>query len=146
MEETLREYFAGDAVAVNMGMRIVEISPGRAVVEMPVDGRHLNGVGIAHGAAMFALADFCHAAASNAAGRVAVAIHCGISYYKAVHPGDLLTATGTERHAAGPIAEYDIAIRNGAGELVASMQGMAYRKKESVAEVLEARRAAERKA
>lgn len=144
MDETLQAYFDGDAVAAHMGMRIVEIAPGHAVIEMPVDGRHVNGMGIAHGAALFALADFCHAVASNAAGTVAVAIHCGISYFKAARPGDLLTATGNERHAGGPIAEYDINLRNGAGELVASMQGMVYRKKETVAQALEARRAAER--
>ncbi len=144
MDQTLQEYFGGDAVAANMGMRIVELAPGHAVVEMPVDAQHLNGMGIAHGAALFALADFCHAVAANAAGRVAVAIHCGISYYKAVHPGAVLTATATERHAGGPIAEYDINIRNEAGELVASMQGMVYRKRETVAQALEARREAER--
>ena len=143
MDETLQEYFGGDAVAANMGMRIVELAPGHAIIEMPVDERHLNGMGIAHGAALFALADFCHAVASNAAGRVAVAIRCGISYFKAVQPGDLLTATGTERHAGGHIAEYDINIRNGAGDLVASMQGMVYRKKDTSAQALEARRAAE---
>ena len=143
MDETLQEYFARDAVAANMGMRVVECGPGRAVVEMPVDERHLNGLGIAHGAAMFALADFCHAVASNAAGRVAVAVHCGISFFKAVPSGAKLTATAIERHAGGPLAEYDINIHDEAGELVASMQGMVYRKKETVTQALEARRAAE---
>ena len=141
MDETLQEYFAGDAVAANMGMRIVEVGPGRAVVEMPIDERHLNGLGIAHGAAYFALADFCHAVASNASGRVAVAIRCGISFFKAVSPGAVLTATATERHAGGPLAEYDINIHDAEGTLVASMQGMVYRKKETVAQALEAGRA-----
>ena len=145
MDDTLRDYFAGDAVAAGMGMRILEAGPGRAVIEMPVDERHLNGMGIAHGASLFALADFCHAVASNAAGRVAVAIHCGISYFKAVQPGAVLIATGTERHAGGPLAEYDINIRDDAGDLVAAMQGMVYRKKQSVAEAVEARREAEKK-
>lgn len=144
MDETLQEYFGGDAVAANMGMRVVECGPGRAVIEMPIDGRHLNGLGIAHGAALFALADFCHAVAANASGRVAVAIRCGISFFKAVQPGAMLTATGTERHAGGPLAEYDINIRDEAGTLVASMQGMVYRKKETVAQALEARHAAEK--
>jgi acyl-CoA thioesterase len=145
MDETLKEYFAGDAVAAGMGMRILEAGPGRAVIEMPVDARHLNGMGIAHGASLFALADFCHAVASNAAGRVAVAIHCGISYFKAVQPGAMLIATGTERHAGGAIAEYDISIRDDAGDLVAAMQGMVYRKKDTIAQALEVRREAERK-
>ncbi len=145
MDETLQEYFGGDAVAANMGMRVVECGPGHAVIEMPIDERHLNGLGIAHGAALFALADFCHAVAANASGTVAVAIRCGISYFKAVSPGALLTATGTERHAGGPLAEYDINIHDESGTLVASMQGMVYRKKETVAQALEARHAAEQK-
>ena len=145
MDDTLQEYFGGDAVAANMGMRVVECGPGRAVIEMTIDERHLNGLGIAHGAALFALADFCHAVAANASGRVAVAIRCGISFFKAVQPGAKLTATATERHAGGPLAEYDINIHDEAGTLVASMQGMVYRKKETVAQALEARHAAEQK-
>jgi len=50
---------------------------------------------------------------------------------KATTSGDLLIAEAEEQSATGPIALYDITIRDGrTGELVAKSQDLVYRKKE----------------
>ena len=64
----------------------------------------MNGINIAHGAAVFALADYAFAAASNSHGITAVALNVSISYIKAVECGAKLTATATEISANAKIA------------------------------------------
>ncbi|MEC8552318.1 MAG: hotdog fold thioesterase, partial [Pseudomonadota bacterium] len=48
-----------------LGMEIVEAGPDFAIVGMTLGARHLNGFGIAHGGALFALADTAFAHACN---------------------------------------------------------------------------------
>ena len=57
LEEVRRHFDAHDTFARHLGIDIVEIGQDRAVVSMPFDERHRNGMGHAHGGAIFALAD-----------------------------------------------------------------------------------------
>jgi acyl-CoA thioesterase len=98
---------------------------------MAVKPEHLNGVGICHGAAVFALADFVFAAASNSHGTVAVAINASISFIKAVKTG-VLTAEGREMSRNPKLATYRIDVKDETGDRVAIFQGMVYRKKDPV--------------
>ena len=41
----------------SLGMKIIDAGPKYSVVEMVLEDRHLNGFSIAHGGAVFALAD-----------------------------------------------------------------------------------------
>ena len=41
----------------SLGMKILDAGPEYAVVEMRLEDRHMNGFSIAHGGAVFALAD-----------------------------------------------------------------------------------------
>jgi acyl-CoA thioesterase len=90
---------------------------------------HLNGVGVAHGGALFTLADYVFAAASNSHGQIALAINVQISYVKATAQGVLL-AEGCETSLGSRIGTYDIRITDEDGDTVALFHGMAYRKKE----------------
>jgi uncharacterized protein (TIGR00369 family) len=61
--EALRRFMAGDRTALRfplgetLGIEIVEVAPGRAVVEMTVDERHANPLGTLHGGILCDLAD-----------------------------------------------------------------------------------------
>jgi acyl-CoA thioesterase len=71
------------------------------------------------------------AAASNSRGQTAVALNVGITFMKATSAGDRLVAEATEQADAGPVALYDIAIKDDrTGDLVAKSQDLVYRKKE----------------
>jgi acyl-CoA thioesterase len=95
---------------------------------MQVEEYHLNSHGTVHGGAVFSLADAVFAAASNSHGVPAVAINVSISFLKAVTAGTL-TARATEVSLNSTLATYEVRVTTETGELVATFQGMVYRKK-----------------
>jgi acyl-CoA thioesterase len=132
MSEQMKRFFQErDALASRLGAVLTEVEPGRAVATMEVTPDHHNCYGVAHGGAIFALADFVFCAASNSHGRVAVALNVTISYLRAVG-ADTLTAEAKEISLSHRIGTYEIAITNGAGEDVALFLGTAYRKSDKV--------------
>ncbi len=133
--DELGEFFKRDLFAAKNGIEIVKIGPGRAEARMNVTGEHLNAVGTAHGGALFSLADFAFAMAANSGGQVTVAINVSISYFKAVSSG-ILTASAREVSGGGRIASYTVEIRDEADDLVALFQGMAYRKREMLKDLI----------
>ena len=60
-----REYFSGDRYATENGAVIEEISETYAVCSLSLEQRHTNVPGNVMGGAVFMLADFAFAAASN---------------------------------------------------------------------------------
>ena len=136
--DLLREYFKGDKLAETLGMKIENVGPGTAVVTMPVAEMHMNGMGAVHGGAIFSLADFCFAVASNSHGRAAMAINCSISFFKGVKSG-VLTATAREQYLGNRIAGYLMEVTDEAGALVASMQAQVFRTQENIESIVAAR-------
>lgn len=122
----------GDRFARYVGIDLIEVTPGSATATLTIDDRHLNAVNIAHGAAIFSLADLAFAAAANSYGTVAVAINVNISFLRAVGRG-VLTARATETSRNHKLATYSIRISDEAGNRVASFEGMVYRKKDKIA-------------
>jgi len=120
-----------DRFARHVGVELLEISPGRAKARLTIADHHLNGAGMVHGGAIFTLADLVFAAACNSHGTLAVAINAHIAYLKAA-AGGTLTAQAEEVSLNPRLATYAIAVRDDAGDLVATFQGMCYRKKEKV--------------
>ena len=123
-----RELLSKDAFAKHNGIELVEIGSGTAKAVMTVGKEHFNGVGIVHGAAIFSLADFAFAAASNSHGVVAVAINANISFVKAATSGTL-TAEAREQSINPKLATYLVDVTDDEGDRVATFQGMVYRKK-----------------
>jgi len=130
--QIIHDYFERDKLARTLGIELVEVSEGRAVARMTLDpARHMNTLGIAHGGAIYSLADFAFAVACNSHGTLSVAVTCTMNYLAAVSEG-VLTAVAEEARPHHKLATYVIRITNDAGELVALMQAMAYRKRETV--------------
>ncbi|NLX06166.1 MAG: hotdog fold thioesterase [Phycisphaerae bacterium] len=130
--EKVKEYFKKDHFAASNGMELVEVSPGKATARMTVGENHLNAVGTIQGGAIFTLADLAFAAACNSHGTVAVAINVSISFVKAVNAG-VLTAEARELSCNPRLGTYTAEVRDEKGDLVAVFQGLAYRKKDSLA-------------
>lgn len=127
--EQLREFFKKDQLAAALGIELVDYAPGAATVRMTVREQHYNGVNIVHGGALFTLADFAFAVASNSHGTVAVAINAGIAFMKAVTSGTL-TARAEEVSCGKTLATYLVRITDEQGSAVAQFQGTVYRKGE----------------
>mgnify|MGYP000724638932 CR=1 FL=1 len=120
-----------DFLARNLGMRIVALEKGYAKAVLEVKEEHKNGIGIVHGGALFSLADFAFAAASNSHGWSAVAINASIAYHKAVEQGTL-TALAKELSLNFKLASYEVSIFDQSEELCASFQGTVYRSKKQL--------------
>jgi acyl-CoA thioesterase len=118
-EETARRsaeaMWAGDAASQALGMRLVEVGPGRATLEMTVREDMVNGHGIGHGGFTFSLADSAFAFACNTYNRRTVAHTCQIVYTAPTRLGDVLVATAVERSRAGRDGTYDVQVRSGEG-------------------------------
>ncbi|WP_159945409.1 MULTISPECIES: hydroxyphenylacetyl-CoA thioesterase PaaI [unclassified Nocardiopsis] len=121
--ETAWRMFEADRASKNLGMRLVEATEGRAVVEMTVGPLMLNGHGIAHGGFVFTLADTAFACACNVDGRgVTVASGADVTFVASAREGDLLVATAQERTVFGRSGLYDVTVRRGE-EVVAEFRG-----------------------
>ena len=107
-----------------LGMQIVDSGPDFAIVGMTLAARHLNGFGIAHGGAIFALADTAFAHACNSENIVTVAQQCQVNFLKPGKAGDRLTATARGRTRSGRTGLYDVTVATGDGTVIAEFRGM----------------------
>ncbi|RME18770.1 MAG: hydroxyphenylacetyl-CoA thioesterase PaaI [Alphaproteobacteria bacterium] len=115
--------WADDRASQALGMEIVEIGPGRAVLTMTLREDMANGHGIAHGGFIFTLADSAFAFACNSYNTVVVAQHNSITYLTPGRVGERLTATATEAHRAGRSGLYDVVVTGEDGRKVALFRG-----------------------
>ena len=126
--EKIRNFFKKDRFAAHNDITLLEIRPGYAKAELIISDKHLNGVDITHGGAIFTLADLAFAVASNSHGTVAVGVSATISYLKASNQGTL-TAEAIEVSINPKLATYQVDVRNQNNDLIAVFQGTVYRKK-----------------
>ncbi len=135
ISEDMERFFKKDRFAEYNGIVLLEAADGHARSSMKVTPDHLNGLGIVHGGAVFSLADFAFAAASNSRGNVAVAINVSISYMKSASVGETLYADARETALNHKLGTYTIDVTDDSGGLIAVFQGMVYRKKEKLSQL-----------
>lgn len=110
-----------DKLARYLQMTIEEARPDFARVSMPLTTNHRNGMGAAHGGSIFALADVAFGAASNAGRENGVVnMASSIDFLKPGLVGPLVAEASAVR-LGGHIANYDVKIYDGNGELIARM-------------------------
>jgi len=129
--EKVKQRLRNDRFAALSNIELLSVSPGRATARMTIHPHHLNGIGTVMGGAIFTLADFAFAAASNSHGTVAVAVNASITFMKAATTGTLW-AEAKELAKNFKIGTYSVEIKDDQGDLVAQFQGLAYRKKDPV--------------
>jgi acyl-CoA thioesterase len=115
--------FARDQTSRGLGMKIVQIAPGRACVSMLVRADMVNGHGSCHGGVLFSLADSAFAFACNSYDAVTVAAAATIDFLIPARQGDGLTAIATELWRSRRSGVYDVAVTNQRHECVALFRG-----------------------
>lgn len=105
--------WADDRASQALGMEILEVGPGRAVLRMTVREDMVNGHAIGHGGLTFTLADSAFAFACNSYGRTTVAAGAEIRFRRPTRLGDVLVATAVERTREGRDGVYDVTVRDG---------------------------------
>ena len=99
-----------DDASKGLGMDLLEIKAGKAVLAMKILPHMVNGHGIAHGGFIFTLADSAFAFACNSHNERAVAAQCNISFILPGKLGDLLVATAREISRTGRSGIYDVRV------------------------------------
>ena len=120
-----------DAFVKHCGIELVSLAPGQAVARLLIQPWHLNAVGIVQGGAIFTLADYAFAVASNAHGTVAVGINVSITYMRSANSGTL-TAEAHEVAINPKLATYTVNVRDEQPGLIAVFQGLVYRKSQPI--------------
>ena len=128
MDKDILKNVKNDKFAQLLGIEIVEASPGYALVEMKIEEKHKNGINIVQGGAIFTLADYAFAIASNADGSTTVGINASISYFKSPS-GSYIRAEAREESKNKKICGYKVEIKDEDGTLIASFSGLGYMKK-----------------
>lgn len=113
-----------DAFAVHAGMEVLRAEAGYAEVLLPLSPAVLNGHGNLHGGALFTLADYAGAIASNMYGEATMAVNGSISFMNAVRGGHVVAKARTVK--AGRRVKFQVVdIYDAEDTLVATFQGAA---------------------
>lgn len=130
--QEIKDFFSReDLFARHVGIELVDVGSGWAKTSMKIEKWHFNGARTVHGGAIFTLADFAFAAASNSHGTLAMGINTSMSFVKAALSGTLY-AEAKELSRNARLASYSVTVTDDEGDVVAIFQGMVYRKKEGI--------------
>ena len=121
--EIAEAMWSQDRASRSLGMELVEVDDGRAVLRMEVRTDMVNGLGVGHGGLVFTLADSAMAFSTNASNRRSVATQAEIDWLAPVTAGMVLTATATQRHQVGKAAITDVEVVDDEGRIVAMFRG-----------------------
>ena len=127
LNERLKKMLDKDRFAAYVGIELIEAEPGYAMAKLEISEKHLNGIDIIQGGAIFTLADFAFAAASNVGGEITVGVNAHISYFK-VSKGKILFAEAKEVSASSKIANYNVKVFDENEEHIAQLVIAGYKK------------------
>jgi acyl-CoA thioesterase len=112
-----------DAATQALGMNLVSVAPGQAVITMTVTERMVNGHKLCHGGYIFTLADSAFAFACNTYNQRTVAQHCAVTFLSSAKLGDKLVARAVERQRSGRSGIYDVTVTREEGNVIAEFRG-----------------------
>ena len=119
--------WAEDSASQAMGMQIVSVREGCAVLSMTVRETMVNGHGMCHGGMIFSLADSAFAFACNSQNFVAVASAASIDFLEPASAGDVLTASASIVNQGKKTGLYDVAVSDQNNRIIAQFRGRSAR-------------------
>lgn len=128
--DTIETLQTKDAMVRLLGMTGFEQRPGYGKVVMPFDERHKNIMGVAHGGALFTLADVAIGVASNPQGYAVLTLDSSISYLKPGVNGPF-TAVAELLSSGYRIDHYEVKITDATNTIIAHCHVSAYKKRSS---------------
>jgi acyl-CoA thioesterase len=132
-KEVLKDIFhkvnSEDTFARLIRMKLIEVQPGFARSTLPITDQMVNIYQMAHGGAIFSVADQACEAAGNSFGEPAVALQHNIHFLAPGKSGDILEATAKVTHRSNRVGLIEFEVRNQEGLLLAIGQQLIYFKK-----------------
>ena len=130
--DALWKRVAQEPFARKLGLKLVKLEPGYALVEMTLQPDTANIFETTHGGAIFSLIDEAFELSCNSHGTVAVALSVNVTYHRPPTQGALLRAESREIYRSRKTGTYDIRVTENQDVLIASCQAVAYRKNEKL--------------
>jgi acyl-CoA thioesterase len=127
------DFFNQKDFSKNIGIELLEVHYGYAKAKLKVTDFHLNNAGVCHGGAIFTLADFAFAVASNSFGKVSLAINTSISFMHAAREGDELVAEAKLVDESNRLGTYEVII-SCRDKKIAFFSGTVYKTKKNIFE------------
>lgn len=124
--------YENDAASQALGIKLVNVSEGKAIVNMTIKDFMLNGHKTCHGGQIFSLADSAFAFACNSQNQAAVAAGCTIDFLLPAFEHDVLTAYANQYHQGNRTGIYHVTIKNQDEQVIAFFKGNSARIKRSV--------------
>jgi acyl-CoA thioesterase len=115
--------WAGDATSRELGIQVIAVEPGQAVLGMAVTAAMVNWHNTCHGGFIYLLADTAFGYACNTRNQRMVAQYCSISYLNPARSGERLTAHAVERQRQGRSGIYDVTVKRDDGTVIAEFRG-----------------------
>jgi len=128
VKEAIFKKVKSEPFAQKFGIKLLELDEGYSKVQMKFTPDMKNFLGTAHGGALFALIDAAFETASNSHGTVAVALNMNITYISPPTIGNRVIAEAREFSKTQRTAVYDIKLFDDRNNLIASCEGLVYRK------------------
>ena len=122
-----KEMYDNDAFSQWLGITIIDLDYGSALLEMTIREEMTNGFKIAHGGISYSFADSAFAFASNSTGRKSVSIETSISHTQALKVGDVIRAEARQESESNKLAIYSVKVTTLEGATVALFKGTVYR-------------------
>lgn len=122
----VRDFFANDRFATDNGAVIEEVGENSATVSMTIKDHHRNAVGIVMGGAIFTLADFAFAVASNHENPGTVSLSANITFLKASKGSKLIAKAECVRDGR-TTCYYRVTVTDNTGALIAEVTTSGYK-------------------
>ncbi len=122
----VREFFANDRFATDNGAVIEQVGENSAAVSMEIQDHHRNAVGIVMGGAIFTLADFAFAVASNHEKPGTVSLSANITFLKASKGSKLIAKAECVRDGR-TTCYYRVTVTDDTGALIAEVTSSGYK-------------------
>lgn len=126
LKAIFEEVNSRDSFARLIGMRLIELQPGFARATLSITDQKVNMYEMAHGGAIFSVADQACEAAGNSLGEPAIALQNNIHFLTAGRSGEILEAQAKVTHRSNRVGTIEFEVKNQDGVLLAKGQQLIY--------------------
>ena len=122
--EEMREKFDNSPCALYLGMKLTELSPGYAKVELKLKRDFLNWDNNIHGGIIATLLDQAFGCASNTLENIHVAVQMNIHFLAAAPMGETIYAESRVLHAGKRVGTSEMTVTDSKGKTIARASGI----------------------
>ena len=121
--DEMRQRFDNSPCAVNFGMKLVDLAPGYARVELKLREEFLNWDNMIHGGVIATVLDQAFGCACNTLDYIHVAVQMNIHFLAAAPVGETLYAESRVLHAGKRVGASEMTVVDSGGRTICYQSG-----------------------